>query len=129
MMKSPTFQNPRKRAIRAIERAKKVESGQSTVLEWKKSSAEFQLSSSSSPLAAPVYCLLSTVYFLPSGEQSLRLERGFRLGVTLFHRSFAAQLYATLLVDADTFHPDNIADLDDVLHGPDAEIRQFGDVN
>src|SRR5215472_5317759 len=60
---------------------------------------------------------------------SLGLERGFRLSVALFHRGLAAELYPPLVIDTDTFHPDYIANLDDVLHRLDSEIRQFGDVH
>src|SRR5206468_7684376 len=51
------------------------------------------------------------------------------LFVALFHRRFARELDAALIVDADAFDPDFIADFDDVLRLLDAEVGQFANVH
>ena len=51
------------------------------------------------------------------------LQGRFRFGVALFHGGFTAELYPAFIVDADTFYPDQVTDLNDVFHIFDPEIR------
>ncbi len=47
----------------------------------------------------------------------------------LLQRRFARQLHSALVVDADAFHPDHLADLGDVFRPINSEIGQLGNVN
>ena len=58
-----------------------------------------------------------------------RLGRNTRgLGIPLLHGGLAAELDAALVVDADAFHPDRVADFHDVFGSVDTEVRKLGDV-
>jgi hypothetical protein len=56
-------------------------------------------------------------------SRTLFLQRGLGLGVPVFHGGFATELHATLIVNSNTFHPDQVSDLDHVFHAFDTEIR------
>src|SRR6516225_5021716 len=110
MMKSTVFQNWSDRSVGDISA---VDSG----------TVDSSLNSGRRLCRQLFLSLLATVQFsLPASPASLGLERGFRLGVALFHSGLAAEFYPPLLIDTDTFHPDYIADLDDVLDRLDSKI-------
>ena len=48
--------------------------------------------------------------------------------IAILHSCFAAEFDAALVVNADAFDPDGVADFDNVLDFVHAELGEFGDV-
>ena len=68
--------------------------------------------------------------FAAVGSLHIAADRntGFNF-VAFFQRGFARKFHAALVVDADAFDPDHLADLDDVFGPLHAEVGQLGDVD
>jgi hypothetical protein len=56
-------------------------------------------------------------------RETLILQRGLGLGVSVFHGRFATELHAALFINSNTLHPDQISNLHHIFHTFDAEIR------
>jgi hypothetical protein len=70
----------------------------------------------------PAHCRVrSNVDYL--ARETLILERGLGLGVSVFHGRFPTELYAALFINSDTLYPDQISDLHYIFHAFDTEIR------
>ena len=52
----------------------------------------------------------------------LFLERSLGFCVAVFHGRFATELHPALFIDSDAFDPDQVPDLDDILHAFHPEI-------